>query len=36
MEGLKDNKDFFRLINTSDITVFSGRLVILFKSVMKF
>lgn len=36
MESLKNNKDIFRLINTPDSAGFSGRFVILFKSIMKF
>lgn len=35
MESLKNNKDFSRLINTPDMAGFSGRIVILFKSIMK-
>lgn len=36
MESLENNKDFLRSINTPDISGFSGRAVILFKSIMKF
>lgn len=35
MESLKNNQDFFKLINTPDAG-FSGRSVIVFKSIKKF